>query len=73
MLREGGFVAPGYSPGVLTIDGDYTEIGERHVDDGSGRNCFGDEYDQLHVTGNVTLARDARRAIYRWLRPARRR
>ena len=57
VLHEGGLISPGRSPGVLTIDGDYTEVG----DDGTllaevGGTLLGDEYDQLNVTGNVTLA-----------------
>ena len=57
VLREGGTVGPGFSPGVLTVDGNYTEVGA----DGTllmevGGMLLGDEYDQLNVTGDVTLA-----------------
>jgi hypothetical protein len=50
-----GTVAPGNSPGILTISGDYTqEAGGRLLLDIAGL-VLGNEHDQLAVTGNAVL------------------
>ena len=42
---------------MLTIDGDYTEVGDGGMLLAEvGGTVLGDEYDQLNVTGNVSLA-----------------
>jgi hypothetical protein len=50
-----GRVSPGQSPGVLTIDGDYTQeaTGELLIE--IGGLTPGTQYDQLHVTGAAAL------------------
>ena len=52
--NSAGTVAPGASPGILTINGDYVQgpSGVLAVDIGG---TAGTQYDQLVVTGNVTL------------------
>ena len=53
--NSAGTVAPGASPGILTINGDYTQgpSGVLAVD--VGGTIAGSEYDQLVVNGNVSL------------------
>ena len=48
--NSGGVVAPGNSPGVLTIEGDYTQGSE-----GILSIEIGDGHDQLVVNGTATL------------------
>ena len=51
-------VAPGVAslPGVLTISGNYTEVGASVLEIGLGGSTSGTDFDQLSVSGTVTLA-----------------
>ena len=51
----GGTVPPGFSPGVATINGDYTQESGGTLEIEIGGVIPGDEHDVLNVTGNVTL------------------
>ncbi len=51
-----GTIAPGNSPGLLTIDGDYTQDATATLLIELSGLTRGDEYDALIVTGNLTLA-----------------
>jgi len=52
-VDQGGIVAPGHSPGCLTISGNLSEAGTYQAELGGTTACSG--YDQLDVTGTVTL------------------
>ena len=52
-VSQGGIVAPGHSPGCLTVSGNYNQIGTYQAEIGGTTACSG--YDQLDVTGTVTL------------------
>ena len=53
--NSGGIVAPGNSPGILTIDGDYTQGSGGTLAIEIGGLAVGDEHDQLNVLGNLDL------------------
>jgi hypothetical protein len=55
-VHNAGQVSPGFSPGLITISGDYTQtaLGSYAVEIG-GLNA-GTQYDQLSVSGNEALA-----------------
>jgi hypothetical protein len=55
VLHSGGFIRPGASPGILTIDGDYIQSGGTLVLEIGGMNA-GTQHDQLVVTGAFDLA-----------------
>ena len=48
-------VAPGASPGTLTINGDYVQASNGALNIQIGGTAPGTQYDQLLVSGNVTL------------------
>ena len=48
-------VKPGLSPGILNIDGDYTQSAAGVLDTEIGGSDPGTEFDQLNVTGHITL------------------
>lgn len=53
-VEAGGYIAPGLSPGTLTIDGDYEQLsGGALVIEYEGLNPG--EFDVLHITGATTL------------------
>jgi hypothetical protein len=52
-VESGGNVAPGHSPGCLTVDGNLTETGTYTADLDGTTACTG--YDQLDVTGAINL------------------
>ena len=52
---QGGTVAPGNSPGPLSISGDYIQGAAATLQIELGGTVRGDEYDALIVDGNVTL------------------
>ena len=54
-LNNGGTVAPGNSPGILTVDGDYTQGGSGTLAIEIGGTVPGEEYDRLVVNGIATL------------------
>jgi autotransporter-associated beta strand protein len=55
-MGAGSILAPGSSPGLLTIDGDYTQDPLASLDMQLGGTVRGDQYDALVVTGTMTLA-----------------
>lgn len=55
-VGAGGFVSPGNSPGLLTIDGDYMQDSLAMLEIELGGLTRGDEYDALAVTGRMDLA-----------------
>ena len=55
IINTGGTLAPGNSPGALTIAGDYTQGPGGRLLVELGGTLPGSGYDQLNVTGNATL------------------
>lgn len=55
-LINGGEVSPGSSPGIITVDGDYTQSADGLLTIELGGTTPGSGYDQLAVTGNANLA-----------------
>jgi hypothetical protein len=55
-LVNGGTVSPGSSPGIITVDGDYTQESEGVLEIELGGDVAGTGYDQLQATGEVNLA-----------------
>ncbi len=56
LVNLGGTLAPGHSPGVTTINGDYTQSRQAALAIEIGGLTAGSEYDLLDVTGMTTLA-----------------
>ncbi len=54
-VQNGGLVSPGNSPGVLTITGNYTQTTAGKLLIELAGTTLGTQYDQLHVSGTVTL------------------
>jgi hypothetical protein len=54
-LVNGGTVSPGVSPGLITVDGDYTQQETGLLIIELGGTTAGTEYDQLVVTGTATM------------------
>jgi hypothetical protein len=50
-----GLIAPGFSPGIIKIDGDYTQENDGVLEIEVGGLTPGTEHDQLQVTGNASL------------------
>ena len=55
-FTNSGTLAPGFSPGMLTIAGDYTQTGSGLLAVELGGLTQGTGYDFVNVTGTVTLA-----------------
>jgi len=55
-LVNGGTVSPGSSPGIITVDGNYTQESGGILEIELGGDQAGTGYDQLQVTGAATLA-----------------
>jgi T5SS/PEP-CTERM-associated repeat protein len=51
----GGKILPGFSPGVITIDGDYTQNAGATYTAEIGGTAPGTGYDQINVSGTATL------------------
>ena len=64
VINDGGNVAPGHSPGKVTIQGNYTQTSRSTLTVEVGGTTEGTGYDQLVVTGNATLAGNIN--IVRW-------
>jgi hypothetical protein len=61
---NGGTVAPGNSPGVLTVDGNYTQTGGTlAIELGSSA------YDSLHITGSAAIAGTLKVNLYNGYTP----
>ena len=56
VIQNNGLVAPGESPGTLTINGDYTQSETGTLEIEIFGSEIGTEYDQLVVNGTATLA-----------------
>lgn len=54
-LVNGGTISPGVSPGLITVDGDYTQQETGLLIIELGGTTAGTEYDQLVVTGTATM------------------
>src|SRR5262249_52533804 len=54
--NSAGRVAPGDSPGLLTITGNYSQASDAVFDVELGGTSPGSAYDQLSVSGSATLA-----------------
>lgn len=54
VINEGASIEPGQSPGVLTINGDFQQLGGSLVLE-IGGTAVGTEHDQLRVSGNFSL------------------
>lgn len=54
VINDGGTIEPGQSPGVLTIAGDYRQLGGRIVLEIAGLGV-GTEHDQLRIGGDFAL------------------
>jgi hypothetical protein len=54
-LVNGGTVSPGTSPGIITVDGDYTQQTDGTLEIQLGGTTAGTGYDQLVVTGAATM------------------
>jgi hypothetical protein len=54
VINEGASFEPGQSPGVLSIEGDYQQLGGSLVLE-IGGTAVGTEYDQLRVSGKFSL------------------
>jgi autotransporter-associated beta strand protein len=52
-IAAGGFVAPGNSPGTLTVNGAYTQAGTFAAE--IGGLTAGTQHDQINVTGTVNI------------------
>ena len=50
-----GLIAPGFSPGIIKIDGDYTQENDGTLEIEVGGLTPGEEHDQLQVTGFASL------------------
>ena len=55
LVQNGGIVAPGNSPGLLSIDGDYT-INDGLVEIEIGGLGASDQFDQISIFGNLAIA-----------------
>ncbi len=55
-LINGGEVSPGSSPGLITVDGDYTQSTDGLLTIELGGTTPGSGFDQLSITGNANLA-----------------
>jgi hypothetical protein len=53
-VSPGGFVTPGNSPGILTVDGDYTQAGT-YTAEVTGTTAGVGGYDQIGVMGTVDI------------------
>lgn len=55
LQNDGGAVAPGFSPGTITINGNYTQSASGVLDMEIGGLAAGTQYDQMVVNGSATL------------------
>ncbi|MDC0935043.1 PEP-CTERM sorting domain-containing protein [Pirellulales bacterium] len=55
VVNSGGTLAPGNSPGVMTINGDYTQLADGALEIEIGGLSRGDEHDALIVNGQTDL------------------
>ncbi|MBN1911512.1 MAG: PEP-CTERM sorting domain-containing protein [Pirellulales bacterium] len=55
VFRNAGTISPGFSPGILTIDGDYTQLSAGSLAIELGGLVAGDDYDRLVIDGGAQL------------------
>jgi len=56
IVNAGGTLSPGFSPGVTQVAGNYTQTSTGNLFmELEGTNAATPEFDQLHVSGNLTL------------------
>jgi T5SS/PEP-CTERM-associated repeat protein len=55
MVQNGGMVSPGNSPGVLHVQGDYSQTADGKLEIQLNGTTLGTGYDQLVVSGNMAL------------------
>jgi hypothetical protein len=55
-LSSFGVVSPGDAPGILTVDGNYTENSSGTLDIGIGGTTLGTQYDQLKIDEAASLS-----------------
>lgn len=55
LQNDGGIVAPGFSPGTITINGNYTQSASGVLDMEIGGLSAGTQYDQMVVNGTAYL------------------
>jgi autotransporter-associated beta strand protein len=53
-IQSGGIVAPGNSPGILTVNGNYTQAGQYTAE--IAGTTAGSGYDQINVLGTVDIS-----------------
>ena len=53
-INAGGFVTPGNSPGILTVNGNYTQVGQYTAE--IAGTTAGAGYDQIDVIGTVDIS-----------------
>ena len=58
LTNNGGIVAPGNSPGIITVNGNYSQSSSGALSIEVGGTTVGTQYDQLAVNGTVTLGGD---------------
>ncbi len=56
VINDGGVVAAGYSPGSITINGNYTQTSNSTLNMEIGGTSPGTGYDQLVINGSASLA-----------------
>jgi hypothetical protein len=55
-IANNGLVSPGSSPGILTVNGDYSQASTGVLNIEIGGTTAGSQYDQLSISGLATLA-----------------
>ncbi|HWN93747.1 MAG TPA: hypothetical protein VNT99_01830 [Methylomirabilota bacterium] len=68
--NNGGTVAPGFSPGKITINGNYTQGANGILNLEIGGTTAGTEYDQLVVNGTATLGGTLNVSLINGFQPA---
>lgn len=68
--NNGGTVAPGHSPGLMTVNGDYTQGANGVLNLEIGGTTAGTEYDQLKVNGTAALGGTLNISLINGFRPA---
>ncbi|HEX2473697.1 MAG TPA: hypothetical protein VHK01_03060, partial [Lacipirellulaceae bacterium] len=56
LVNEGGTIAPGASPGLTAVQGDFTQVNGGQLEIEIGGKAPATEFDRLTVTGSATLA-----------------
>ena len=70
LRNNGGAISPGFSPGRITINGNYTQGANGVLNMEIGGTTAGTEYDQLVVNGTATLGGTLNVSLINGFRPA---